>query len=131
MQAQVMFDFVGKVLVLQPEADASFVAKGEGLHPMLPPAPGLWVLRDPTPFNTVTGELAAAGVEGLFWGWGMGWVCGWDGGKGWCCCGALHTVCSLLACLLTCAAAVVAHLPASLLPCPLPFPPCSHAAARC
>ncbi len=50
-----MFDFVGKVMVLQPEADASFVARSERPHPMLPPQPGLFVLREPTAMSTVAG----------------------------------------------------------------------------
>lgn len=51
-----MFDFVGKVMVLQPQADASFVARSERPHPMLPAQPGLFVLREPTPMSTVAGE---------------------------------------------------------------------------
>jgi hypothetical protein len=53
----VMFDFVGKVMVLQPEAGATFVARGERPHPMLPPQPGLFVLREPTPMSTVAATL--------------------------------------------------------------------------
>lgn len=60
---QVMFDFVGKVLVLQPEEGASFVARGERPHPMLPPQPGLFVLREPTPMSTVAGEGRCWGLE--------------------------------------------------------------------
>lgn len=58
-----MFDFVGKVLVLQPEEGASFVARGERPHPMLPPQPGLFVLREPTPMSTVAGEGRCWGLE--------------------------------------------------------------------
>ena len=52
-----MFDFIGKVMVLQPPSDASFVA-GEGYHPLLPAGPGLYVLREPSAFNTVAGGRA-------------------------------------------------------------------------
>lgn len=54
---QIMFDFVGKVLVLQPDPASAFVARGERPHPMLPPVAGLYVLREPTPFNTVAATL--------------------------------------------------------------------------
>lgn len=61
---QVMFDFVGKVMVLQPQADASFVARSERPHPMLPAQPGLFVLREPTPMSTVAGESHIAALAG-------------------------------------------------------------------
>ena len=44
---QVMYSFIGKMLVLQPDPEQSFV-KGEGGHIMLPPGPGLYTLREPT-----------------------------------------------------------------------------------
>lgn len=50
-----MFDFVGKVLVLQPPADHTYAP--EGFLPSLPPAPGLFVLREPTPFNSAAATL--------------------------------------------------------------------------
>ena len=52
-----MFDFIGKMMVLQPPSEASFVA-GEGYHPLLPAGPGLYVLREPTAFNTMAGGWA-------------------------------------------------------------------------
>lgn len=53
----VMFNFIGKMMVLQPSADASFVY-GEGNHPLLPPVPGLYVVREPVPaLNSVTATL--------------------------------------------------------------------------
>lgn len=38
---QVLYYFLGKTLVLQPDGDSVFVA-GEGYHPMLPTGPGLY-----------------------------------------------------------------------------------------
>lgn len=45
---QVLFDFLGQVIVLQPEEGASFVS-GDGYHALLPAAPGMFVLRDRAP----------------------------------------------------------------------------------
>lgn len=53
---QVMFDFIGKAMVLQPADSHTFAAR-EGDHPLLPPGPGLYVVREPTPFNTVAATL--------------------------------------------------------------------------
>lgn len=44
---RVMFNFVGRVMVLQPESSLKFVG-GDGYHPMLPAKAGLFVLRNPT-----------------------------------------------------------------------------------
>lgn len=52
----VMFDFIGKAMVLQPADSHTFAAR-EGDHPLLPPGPGLYVVREPTPFNTVAATL--------------------------------------------------------------------------
>ncbi|KAK9818157.1 hypothetical protein WJX72_007963 [[Myrmecia] bisecta] len=49
---QSLYYFVGKMLVLQPEADHSFV-KGDGFHPMLPAGSGLYTLRQPTVLSSV------------------------------------------------------------------------------
>jgi hypothetical protein len=43
---QVMYYFLGKVLVLQPDPQLKFVQ--EPGHPMLPEGPGLYTLREPT-----------------------------------------------------------------------------------
>lgn len=46
---QVMYSFVGKVMVLQPDEGAYFVkAEREPYHPMLPSHTGLWTLREPS-----------------------------------------------------------------------------------
>ncbi len=47
-RAQVMYYIIGKIIVLQPDAELTFVG-GEGYHPMLPAGPGLFTLREPTP----------------------------------------------------------------------------------
>ncbi|PSC69354.1 alpha beta-hydrolase isoform B [Micractinium conductrix] len=54
----VMFDFIGQVLVLQPPAEASYV-DGEGLHPLLPPTAGLYLLRQPPALSSVGATLRA------------------------------------------------------------------------
>lgn len=43
----VMYFFIGKMMVLQPDRDHSFVYRNEMYHDMLPAKPGLWVLRQP------------------------------------------------------------------------------------
>lgn len=43
----VMYFFVGKMMVLQPDKEHSFISKDETYHEMLPAQPGLWVLRQP------------------------------------------------------------------------------------
>lgn len=60
-----MFDFIGKTMVLQPDASASFVG-GEGLHPLLPPVAGLFVLREPARLSSVAGGSPFP-VSLLFW----------------------------------------------------------------
>ena len=44
----VMYFFVGKMMVLQPDRDLRFIYKDEPYHDMLPQEPGLWVLRQPS-----------------------------------------------------------------------------------
>lgn len=51
-----MFHFVGKVMVLQPAAEAAFVAK-EGYHAMLPQRPGLYMFRDPGMLQAVAAQV--------------------------------------------------------------------------
>ncbi|KAL4443837.1 hypothetical protein ABPG75_011574 [Micractinium tetrahymenae] len=55
-QRTVMFDFIGKMMVLQPEAEASFVG-GEGHHPLLPPGAGLFLVREPAALSSVAATL--------------------------------------------------------------------------
>ncbi len=55
--AQVMYYFMGKMMVLQPDGEHTFV-RGEGDHPMLPPGPGLYTLRKPS-----LPSLVAAGAR--------------------------------------------------------------------
>lgn len=52
----VMFDFIGKMMVLQPEAGASFVG-GEGHHPLLPPTAGLFLVREPVALSSAAATL--------------------------------------------------------------------------
>ena len=60
--AQVLFNFIGQMLVLQPHEDMTFVA-GEPGHPLLPPGPGLFLLRHPAPQDAPTAAAAAANAE--------------------------------------------------------------------
>lgn len=43
----VMYFFIGKMMVLQPDRDHDFVLRNEMYHDMLPARPGLWLLRQP------------------------------------------------------------------------------------
>eukprot|EP00887_Chlorella_sp_A99_P003999 scaffold11.g3999.t1 len=45
-ERRLLFNFIGQVLVLQPEEGMKLVA-GEGGHPLLPPNAGLYLLRQP------------------------------------------------------------------------------------
>jgi Lipase (class 3) len=54
---RVMFNFVGKMIVLQPDAKSSFVSTGEGYHPMLPQKPGMFVVREPTVAETMDAQM--------------------------------------------------------------------------
>jgi len=54
---RVMFNFVGKMIVLQPDAQSSFVFAGEGYHAMLPQKPGMFVLREPTEAETMHAQM--------------------------------------------------------------------------
>ena len=49
----VMYFFVGKMLVLQPDMEHNFVRPGEEYHPMLPSGPGLYTLRAPTALDAM------------------------------------------------------------------------------
>ena len=55
---QVMYYFLGKMFVLQPDENAPFV-KGEAYHPMLPPGPGIYTLREPSLLSTLTSGAGA------------------------------------------------------------------------
>ncbi|KAL4542680.1 hypothetical protein Ndes2526B_g04631 [Nannochloris sp. 'desiccata'] len=54
---RVMFNFVGKMIVLQPDVQSSFVSAGEGYHSMLPQKPGMFVLREPTVVETMHAQM--------------------------------------------------------------------------
>ena len=43
----VMYFFIGKMMVLQPDRDHEFVLRNEMYHDMLPARAGLWLLRQP------------------------------------------------------------------------------------
>ena len=49
----VMYFFVGKMLVLQPDIEHNFVRPGEEYHPMMPSGPGLYTLRTPTALDAM------------------------------------------------------------------------------
>lgn len=51
---RVMFNFVGKMIIVQPVADAKFVGS-DGYHSMLPACPGAYVIREP---GTLAGVAA-------------------------------------------------------------------------
>ena len=55
-----MFHAVGQVLVLQPDEHLTFVG-GEGYHPMLPPGPGLYLLRQPSLLQAMKSDVARMG----------------------------------------------------------------------
>jgi hypothetical protein len=81
-----MFNFVGQVMVLQPDAELTFVG-GEGYHPMLPPGPGLFLVREPSVLRTMQCDVArvAAAVQScadaITAGEGAAWAC-WVSGWG-------------------------------------------------
>jgi hypothetical protein len=64
---QVMYYFLGKMIVLQPDEEHTFV-KGEPGHPMLPPGPGLYTLREPSLLSAVAdgarAKVTKLGSEG-------------------------------------------------------------------
>lgn len=65
-----MYYPLGRTLVLQPDAEQSFVY-GNTDHPMLPPGPNLFTLREPELLATATSKLKGkfngltADLEGL------------------------------------------------------------------
>ncbi|KAK9906702.1 hypothetical protein WJX75_006470 [Coccomyxa subellipsoidea] len=59
---QVMYYFLGKMLVLQPDTQHTFV-KGEPDHPMLAPGPGLYTLREPSLLSTVASGAHAKATK--------------------------------------------------------------------
>lgn len=54
---QAMYFPVGRVMVLQPSTDHSFVKSGEAYHPSLPPRAGLFLLRQPTAAARAVGAV--------------------------------------------------------------------------
>ena len=57
-----MFDFIGRIMILQPDAALPFVAGPEEQHPMLPAGPGLYMVQDPSPFTAAPVTVPPAGV---------------------------------------------------------------------
>lgn len=53
---RVMFNFVGKMIIVQPVADAKFVGS-DGYHAMLPPRPGAYVVREPGALAGVAAQV--------------------------------------------------------------------------
>ena len=72
VQVQVLYYFLGKMLVLQPDADHWFVQPNEAQHPMLPPGAGLYTLRRPGDplcvFCLLALPVTALLVDDLCWG---------------------------------------------------------------
>ena len=56
---QVMYYFLGRTLVLQPDEEHSFVY-GVGDHPMLPRGPNLYTLREPWKLQRAASRLGQA-----------------------------------------------------------------------
>lgn len=79
-----MYQFTGRMLVMQPDSWHSFVA-GDCGHPMLPPGPELYLLGLPLPGmlpGGVQGELESNAEAPLPWGLGSGIEGGlWEGGQ--------------------------------------------------
>ena len=59
-----MYHFVGRLLVLQPDDDLSWVHPGEGQHPLLPPKSGLYELIEPDMLSR-TRQLALSSMDAL------------------------------------------------------------------
>jgi len=59
---QVMYYFLGKMLVMQPDREHTFV-KGEADHPMLPAGPGLYTLREPSLLSSVASGARAKAAQ--------------------------------------------------------------------
>ena len=61
-----LYYFLGKMLVLQPDAEHRFVHASEAQHPMLPPGAALYTLRTPglatTLVRSVSSECLKMGV---------------------------------------------------------------------
>lgn len=64
-QRQAMYFPVGKLMVLQPSQEMSFVKAGEGYHPSLPQRQGLFLLRQPTPASAAAAARAAGDARGV------------------------------------------------------------------
>lgn len=60
----IMYHFVGRLLVLQPDYDLSWVHEGEGQHPLLPPKAGLYELIEPDMLSR-TRQLALSSMDAL------------------------------------------------------------------
>lgn len=60
----IMYHFVGRLLVLQPDEDLSWVYDGEGHHPLLPKKAGLYELIEPDMLSR-TRQLALSSMDAL------------------------------------------------------------------
>ena len=63
MRLQVMYYFLGKMFVLQPDEEQSFVR--EPYHPMLPPGPGLYTIHEPSRLASRAGDMRRAAASQL------------------------------------------------------------------
>lgn len=60
----IMYHFVGRLLVLQPDDELKWVYPGEGQHPLLPPKAGLYELIEPDMLSR-TRQLALSSMDAL------------------------------------------------------------------
>ena len=63
VRLQVMYYFLGKMFVLQPDEEQSFVK--EPYHPMLPPGPGLYTIHEPSRLASRAGNMRRAAASQL------------------------------------------------------------------
>ena len=63
VRLQVMYYFLGKMFVLQPDDQQSFVREPD--HPMLPPGPGLYTIHEPSRLASTAGDMRRAAASQL------------------------------------------------------------------
>ena len=63
VRLQVMYYFLGKMFVLQPDDEQSFVREPD--HPMLPPGPGLYTIHEPSRLASTAGDMRRAAASQL------------------------------------------------------------------
>ena len=63
VRLQVMYYFLGKMFVLQPDKEQSFVREPD--HPMLPPGPGLYTIHEPSRLASRAGDMRRAAASQL------------------------------------------------------------------